>query len=147
MAKIEDPTFKENIEDVVTKMFKIQWNTVVQEITVHSLQQNQEGQSKPGLENYEYAKLVMRKQEVEQSSSITRRELLYKKFRKMEPTEFDGSMDLDEANEWIHSIRNILKFMKLEDKDKVWCASSLLKRDARYWWKTIYERSDVSSQT
>ena len=72
----------------------------------------------------------MRKQEVEQSSSITRCEFMYKKFRKMEPTESNSSMDPDKVDEWIHSIQNILKFMELEDKDKVWCASSLLKRDA-----------------
>ncbi len=40
MAEIEDPTLKENIENVVTKMFKIQWHTVVQEIAIRSLQQN-----------------------------------------------------------------------------------------------------------
>ena len=44
---------------------------------------------------------------------------MYKTFMKMEPTEFDGSMDPDEADEWIHTIQNILKFMELEDKDKV----------------------------
>ena len=48
----------------------------------------------------------------------------------MEPTEFDGSMDPEEIDEWIHFIQNILDFTELEDKDKVWCASSLLKRDA-----------------
>ena len=62
----------------------------------------------------------------------------------MEPIEFDGSMDLDEAYEWIHSIQNILEFMELKDKDKVWCASSLLKRNAQYWWKTVCEWIDVS---
>ena len=85
---------------------------------------------KSSLEIGESAKQEIRKLEVEQSSSVTRREFLYRKFRKMEPTEFNGFMDPDEIDKWIHSIQNILEFMELEDKDKVWCASSLLKRDA-----------------
>ena len=59
MTEVKDPTFKKNIEDIVTKIFKIQWHTVVQEIAVRSLQQNQEGQPKPSLEICEYAKQEM----------------------------------------------------------------------------------------
>ena len=132
MAEMEDPAFKKNIKGIVAKMFKIQWHTVVQEIALHNLQQNQVEQPKPGLEICESAKQVRQKQQVEQSSSITRRELMYKKLRKMEPTEFDNSMNSDKVDEWIHSIQNILEFIELEDKDKVWCASCLLKRDTRY---------------
>ena len=58
---------------------------LLQEIAVRSFQHNQEGWLKPGLEVCEFAKQVMWKQEVEQSLSVTRRELLYKKFSKMEP--------------------------------------------------------------
>ena len=41
-AEMEELAFKKNIKDDVTKMFKIQWNTVIQEIVARSLQQNQE---------------------------------------------------------------------------------------------------------
>ena len=43
----------------------------------------------------------------------------HRKFRKMKHIEFDSSMDLDNANEWIHYVQRILEFMELKDKDKV----------------------------
>ena len=92
-ADMEEPAFKDNVEVVVTNMFEIQWNIVIQEIMVRILQQNQEGQLKLSLEVCESAEQEIRKQEVEQSSLVTRQKSLYRKFRKMEPIEFDGSMD------------------------------------------------------
>ena len=55
------------------------------------------------LEEYIDAKHELLKQEVEPSPSVTRHESLYKKFRKMKLTKFDGSMNPDEADEWLHS--------------------------------------------
>ena len=51
--------------------------------------------------------------------SVTKWELLYKKFKKRKPMEFDGSLGPNEADEWLHSIQKILEFMELEDKDRV----------------------------
>ena len=48
-------------------------------------------------------------------------------------------MDLDEIDKWVHSVQNILKFLELWDKDKGWCASSLLKKDTYSSRKTIWD--------
>ncbi|KAL5553902.1 hypothetical protein UlMin_041303 [Ulmus minor] len=58
------------------------------------------------------------------------REPLYARFGKMKPTEFAGSTDPLEAEEWLSSIETILDFMRLTDQERVSCASFMLKKDA-----------------
>ena len=101
---MEDLAFKKNIKGVVAKIFKIQWHTMIQEIVVRSLQQNQGGTIETRFGICESAKQEIRKQEVERLSSVTKREFFYRKFRKIKPTKFDGFMDLDGEYEWIDSI-------------------------------------------
>ena len=52
-------------------------------------------------------------------------------------------MDLDETDEWVHSIQNILKFLELWDKDKGWRSSSLLKKDTYSSRKTIWNEFTI----
>ncbi|KAL5580554.1 hypothetical protein UlMin_012996 [Ulmus minor] len=58
------------------------------------------------------------------------REPLYARFGKMKPTEFAGSTDPLEAEEWLSSIETILEFMRLTDQERVSCASFMFKKDA-----------------
>ncbi|KAL5560311.1 hypothetical protein UlMin_036522 [Ulmus minor] len=58
------------------------------------------------------------------------REPLYARFGKMKPTEFAGSTNPLEAEEWLSSIETILEFMRLTDQERVSCASFMLKKDA-----------------
>ena len=37
--------------------------------------------------------------------------------------------------------------MELSDREKIQCATFLLKKEARYWWRTVKERTDVPSMT
>ena len=37
--------------------------------------------------------------------------------------------------------------MELEDKEKVWCPTCSLKKEAPYWWKIVREWINVSSMT
>ncbi|KAL5577023.1 hypothetical protein UlMin_018722 [Ulmus minor] len=65
----------------------------------------------------------------------------------MKPTEFVGSSDPLEAEEWLSSIETILEFMELSDREKVMCASYMLRKDARYWWESVKLRRNVPTMT
>ncbi|KAL5561756.1 hypothetical protein UlMin_031503 [Ulmus minor] len=65
----------------------------------------------------------------------------------MKPAEFVGSSDPLEAEEWLSSIETILEFMELSDREKVMCASYMLRKDARYWWDLVKLRRNVHAMT
>ncbi|KAL5557431.1 hypothetical protein UlMin_039667 [Ulmus minor] len=65
----------------------------------------------------------------------------------MKPTEFAGSTDPLEAEEWLSSIETILEFMRLTDQERVSCASFMFKKDARHWWSTVKMTRDVTVMT
>ena len=75
------------------------------------------------------------------------RETLYIRFRKLKPEVFKGTTDPYEAEEWLHSIQAILEAMELSDKEKIQRATYMLKKEARYWWRTVKKRIDVSTMT
>lgn len=52
----------------------------------------------------------------------------------MKPTTFEGSTNRLDAEEWLSSIQLIVDFMELNDREKVFRASYMLKKKARYWW-------------
>ncbi|XP_060972255.1 uncharacterized protein LOC133038188 [Cannabis sativa] len=64
---------------------------------------------------------------------IQRFEPVYERFRKQQPPIFNGSSDSLEAEEWLRSVESILEYMDLNDRERVSCAASLLKKDARIW--------------
>ncbi|KAL5556113.1 hypothetical protein UlMin_038349 [Ulmus minor] len=78
---------------------------------------------------------------------VIRQEPLYERFRRMKPDEFEGSSDPLVAEEWISSIQTILDFMHLNEREKVLCATYVLKKDARYWWETVKMRRNVQDMT
>ncbi|KAL5574614.1 hypothetical protein UlMin_016313 [Ulmus minor] len=51
------------------------------------------------------------------------------------------------AEEWLSSIQTILDFMHLNEREKVLCATYVLKKDARYWWETVKMRRNVQDMT
>ena len=65
----------------------------------------------------------------------------------MKPKEFKGTTDPYEAEDWLHSTQAILEAMELSDKEKNQCATFMLKKEARYWWRTVKKRIDVSTTT
>ncbi|KAL5559637.1 hypothetical protein UlMin_035848 [Ulmus minor] len=65
----------------------------------------------------------------------------------MKLTEFVGSTDPLEAEEWISSIETILDFMQLNDQERVACASFMLKKGARHWWTTVKLTRNVEAMT
>ncbi|KAL5561904.1 hypothetical protein UlMin_031651 [Ulmus minor] len=65
----------------------------------------------------------------------------------MKPAEFVGSLDPLEVEEWLRSIETILEFMELSDREKVMCASYMLRKDARYWWDSVKLRRNVHAMT
>ncbi|XP_073046097.1 uncharacterized protein [Primulina eburnea] len=65
-----------------------------------------------------------------------RPEAIYERFRRMDPKEFSGTIDLMIAEGWIKSIEVIFAFMELQDADMVKCATFLLTEDARLWWES-----------
>ena len=75
------------------------------------------------------------------------RETLYIRFSKLKPKAFKGTTDPYEAEDWLHSTQAILEAMELSDKEKIQCATFMLKKEARYWWRTVKKRIDVSTTT
>ena len=65
----------------------------------------------------------------------------------MKPAQFVGSTDPLEAKEWISSIETILDFIQLNDRERVLCASYMLRKDARHWWATVKLRKNMDTIT
>ena len=65
----------------------------------------------------------------------------------MKAPEFEGSANPIEADNWLVDIQVILNFLRLNDQEKVTCASFVLKKDARLWWETVEIRRDVTQMT
>ena len=65
----------------------------------------------------------------------------------MNPKEFEGSSNPLDAEEWLSSIQLSMEFMELNDRERVFCASFMFKREARYWWDSIKARRDVNAMT
>ncbi|KAL5570393.1 hypothetical protein UlMin_026968 [Ulmus minor] len=76
-----------------------------------------------------------------------RQEPVYKRFCQMKPTEFVGSSDPLEAEEWLSLIETILEFMELSNREKFMCTSYMLRKDARYWWESVKLRRNVHTMT
>ena len=70
-------------------------------------------------------------------------EPLYKRFSSMKPAEFEGSTNPLDAEEWLSSIQTTMEFMELTDRERVLCASYMLKKETRYWWESVKARKDV----
>ena len=64
-------------------------------------------------------------------------EPFHKLFRKQHPPVFESGIDPFDAEEWINSIENFFDFMQLNEREKVSCASYMLKKDARIWWDVV----------
>ncbi|KAL5565158.1 hypothetical protein UlMin_028322 [Ulmus minor] len=78
---------------------------------------------------------------------VIQQEPLYERFRHRKPDEFEGSSDPLVAEEWLSSIQTILDFMHLNEREKVLCATYVLKKDARYWWETVKMHRNVQDMT
>ena len=57
-----------------------------------------------------------------------RREPLYARFDKIKSAQFVGSTHPLEVEEWLSLIETILDFMQLSDRERVLCASYMLRR-------------------
>ena len=67
-------------------------------------------------------------------------EELYDRFRRMKAREFEGSTNPIEADNWLTDLQVALNFLRLNDQEKVLCASFMLRKDARLWWETVQIR-------
>ncbi|XP_060974683.1 uncharacterized protein LOC133039756 [Cannabis sativa] len=74
-------------------------------------------------------------------------EPVYERFRKQQPPIFNGSSDSLEAEEWLRSVKSILECMDLTDRERVSCAASLLKKDARIWWEVVRQSRNITTMT
>ena len=74
-------------------------------------------------------------------------QVVYEKFRKMEPSDFYGSSDPIVAEEWVKSLDIIFDYMRIDDVDKVLCAIFLLKKEARIWWEGAKLAVDMETLT
>ena len=61
-----------------------------------------------------------------------RLETLYARFNRLEPKEFKGSTDPYEEEDWLQSTQSMLGVMELSDKERILCATFMLKGEARY---------------
>ncbi|GMN68483.1 hypothetical protein TIFTF001_037548 [Ficus carica] len=74
-------------------------------------------------------------------------EELYDRFRRMKAPEFEGSTNPIEADNWLIDLQVALNFLRLNDQEKVLCASFMLRKDARLWWETVQIRREVTQMT
>jgi hypothetical protein len=58
-------------------------------------------------------------------------EELYDRFRRMKAPEFEGSTNPIDADNWLIDLQVALNFLRLNDQEKVLCASYMLRKDAR----------------
>ncbi|GMN46307.1 hypothetical protein TIFTF001_015488 [Ficus carica] len=63
---------------------------------------------------------------------------------RMKVPEYEGSTNPIEADNWLVDLQVILNFLRLNDQEKVLCASFMLRKDACLWWETVQIRWDVS---
>ena len=76
-----------------------------------------------------------------------RLEPLYERFRKQQPPTFEGGADPLLAEQWMGTMSVILDFMRVEGRDRVDCASYMLRNDARIWWEVVGQRRDTATMT
>ena len=60
---------------------------------------------------------------------------------------FEGGIDPFHSKEWLNSIENLFEFMQLHEREKVSCASYMLKKDARIWWDVVKQTRDTTQMT
>ncbi|KAL5578529.1 hypothetical protein UlMin_020228 [Ulmus minor] len=72
---------------------------------------------------------------------------LYERFRKQNPHTFEGSTNPLEAEEWLRSVEAILDFMRLNDQEKISCATFMFKKNARYWWDMVKRTKNLRELT
>lgn len=65
----------------------------------------------------------------------------------MKAPEFHGSTDPIEADNWLTDVQVDLNLMRLNDQEKVLCASYMLKKEARRWWQTVELKRNVDEMT
>ncbi|OWM67173.1 hypothetical protein CDL15_Pgr000625 [Punica granatum] len=69
----------------------------------------------------------------------------YERFRKYGPSNFSGSADPIEAENWITGMERIFSIMEVSDTQRVALASFMLEGDAQYWWEATQRRLDPNS--
>ncbi|KAL5538563.1 hypothetical protein UlMin_044881 [Ulmus minor] len=74
-------------------------------------------------------------------------EPLYERFRKQNPPTFEGSTNPLEAEEWLRSVEAILDFMRLNDQEKISCATFMFKKNACYWWDVVKRTKNLRELT
>ncbi|XP_062093873.1 uncharacterized protein LOC133799899 [Humulus lupulus] len=74
-------------------------------------------------------------------------EQVYEMFKKKSPPNFEGKPDPMEAEDWLKSMKAIFQHMYLNDRERISCASLLLKNDARIWWDVIRRTRDLAIMT
>ena len=60
---------------------------------------------------------------------------------------FEGGIDPFDVKERINSIENLFEFMQLNEREKISCASYMLKKDARIWWDVVKQTRDTTQMT
>ena len=59
---------------------------------------------------------------------------LHRNFRGMNPPQFAGTTDPDEAENWMQALDQIFEVMQCSDAEKVLLAVFQLEKEARSWW-------------
>ena len=62
-------------------------------------------------------------------------ELIYERFGRQKPPQFDGSRNQIEAEDWIKRLQRIFDYMRLEAHERVTCAVHQLEKDGLCWWE------------
>ena len=63
--------------------------------------------------------------------------IIHEQFRKRGATEFHGTEDVMQADEWLEHTGDVFATVTCSQKQKVLLASSMLRGGAKTWWKSI----------
>ncbi|KAL5560320.1 hypothetical protein UlMin_036531 [Ulmus minor] len=122
-------------DELMTLIATMQQKLDEQAALIQNLQQQQGGHANP------------EGPPINNQPPIARPEPLCERFCRMRPAEFEGSTNPLDADEWLSSVQIIMNFMELNDQERVFCASYMLKKEARYWWESVEARRDIRAMT
>ncbi|KAL5540692.1 hypothetical protein UlMin_043344 [Ulmus minor] len=122
-------------DELMTLIATMQQKLDEQAALIQNLQQQQGGHANP------------EGPPINNQPPIARPEPLCERFCRMRPAEFEGSTNPLDADEWLSSVQIIMNFMELNDQERVFCASYMLKKEARYWWESVEARRDIREMT
>ena len=70
-----------------------------------------------------------------QTAAIMGHTVLLEKFKRLHPTEFEGTIDPSAADAWLKGVERVFRILEVPDEQKLRLAAFSLAGDALVWWE------------